>query len=102
MRYPLGFSLAQARYLAKMGRKSKRFPTVCMLEPLYTCNLSCRGCTTERHTGKLADRLTVEQCLKAVEDCGVPIVAVCGGEPLLYLILRSMYHHLQEHSYYGY
>ena len=84
MRYPLGFSLAQARYLAKMGRKSKRFPTVCMLEPLYTCNLSCRGCTTERHTGKLADRLTVEQCLKAVEDCGVPIVAVCGGEPLLY------------------
>lgn len=84
MRYPFDFTATQALYMSKKGRQSKRFPTVCMLEPLYTCNLACRGCTKERHTGKLADRLSVEQCLKAVEDCGVPIVSVCGGEPLLY------------------
>ena len=84
MRYPLDFTITQARYMSKMGKRSKRFPTVCMLEPLYTCNLACRGCTKELHTGKLSDRLSVEKCLKAVEDCGVPIVSVCGGEPLLY------------------
>lgn len=84
MRFPFDFTLVQALYQAKMKRKGKRYPTVCMLEPLYTCNLACRGCTTERHTGKLADRLSPEQCLKAVEDAGVPIVALCGGEPMLY------------------
>ena len=84
MRYPLDFTITQAMYMGKMGRKTKRFPTVCMLEPLYTCNLACRGCTKERHTGKLEDRLTPEQCLHAVEECGVPIVSVCGGEPLIY------------------
>ncbi len=85
MRFPLGFTLAQARYQAAMKRQGrKRYPTVLMLEPLYTCNLACRGCSTERHTGKLSDRLSLEQCLKAVDDSGVPIVSVCGGEPTLY------------------
>lgn len=85
MRFPLDFTLAQARYQAGQKRQGrKRYPTVLMLEPLYTCNLACLGCSTERHTGKLSDRLTVEQCLKAVDDSGVPIIAICGGEPMLY------------------
>lgn len=85
MRFPIGFSMAQARYMATQKRQGrKRYPTVCMLEPLYTCNLACIGCAIERHTGKLKDRLSVETCLKAVEDAGVPIVAICGGEPTLY------------------
>src|SRR5262245_30201760 len=62
----------------------KRYPFVLMLEPLYTCNLACIGCSIERHTGKLADRLPVETCLKAVDDCGAPAVSICGGEPSLY------------------
>jgi len=28
--------------------------------------------------------LTVEECLKAVDDCGAPIVSLCGGEPMIY------------------
>lgn len=85
MRFPLDFSLTQARYMSEQKRLGrKRYPTVVMLEPLYTCNLACIGCSTERHTGKLKDRLPLEACLKAVDDAGVPIVAICGGEPLLY------------------
>ncbi|MDR3635819.1 MAG: adenosyl-hopene transferase HpnH [Isosphaeraceae bacterium] len=85
MRYPLGFTLAQARHRAKMARAGQeRYPSVLMLEPLYTCNLACLGCSTERYSGKLSDRMPVEQCLKAVDDCGAPIVNICGGEPTLY------------------
>ncbi|MBM3465670.1 MAG: adenosyl-hopene transferase HpnH [Armatimonadetes bacterium] len=85
MRFPIGFSLAQAKYMTAQKRSGrKRYPTVVMLEPLYTCNLACIGCSVERHTGKLKDRLPLEECLKAVDDAGVPIVAICGGEPTLY------------------
>ncbi len=85
MRFPLGFTLAQFNHRRRMLRQGqRRFPTVLMLEPLYTCNLQCLGCAGERHTGKLADRLTIEQCLQASDDCGAPIVNICGGEPTLY------------------
>lgn len=85
MRFPLDFTLAQATYQARQKRSGRRrYPTVLMLEPLYTCNLACIGCSTERHTGKLSDRMPVSRCLEAVDAAGVPIVAVCGGEPTLY------------------
>jgi hopanoid biosynthesis associated radical SAM protein HpnH len=67
-----------------------RYPFVLMLEPLYTCNLACIGCSTERHTGKLADRLPLETCLRAVDDCGAPTVSICGGEPTLYPELAEL------------
>lgn len=85
MRYPLGFTMAQFRHRTAMQRQGRtRYPTVLMLEPLYTCNLACLGCAVERHTGKLADRLSLERCLQAVDACGAPIVNLCGGEPTLY------------------
>ena len=85
MRFPIGFTMAQAKHRSKMVKQGqKRYPTVVMLEPLYTCNLACSGCSVERHTGKLKDRMTLEQCFKAVDDCGAPIVNLCGGEPTLY------------------
>ncbi|MDE2127089.1 MAG: adenosyl-hopene transferase HpnH [Armatimonadetes bacterium] len=85
MRYPIGFTLTQARHRSRMERSGQqRYPTVLMLEPLYTCNLACIGCAVERHTGKLKDRMTLEQCFKAVDDCGAPIINLCGGEPTLY------------------
>jgi hopanoid biosynthesis associated radical SAM protein HpnH len=71
-------------------RGQRRYPFVLMLEPLYTCNLACIGCSTERHTGKLADRLPVETCLRAVDDCGAPTVSICGGEPTLYPELAEL------------
>ena len=85
MRYPLGFMNAQMKHRTKMQKLGqKRYPTVLMLEPLYTCNLACIGCSVERHTGKLVDRMSVETCFKAVDDCGSPIINLCGGEPTLY------------------
>jgi hopanoid biosynthesis associated radical SAM protein HpnH len=62
----------------------KRYPVVLMLEPLYTCNLTCVGCSPERHSGELKDRLTLSQCLQAVDESGAPVVSICGGEPTVY------------------
>src|SRR5687767_7380197 len=85
MRFPLGMSLTTMKYMIDQRRRGRtRFPSVLMLEPLYTCNLACIGCAVERHTGKLSDRVPLEQCLKAADDCGAPIVSLCGGEPTLY------------------
>jgi hopanoid biosynthesis associated radical SAM protein HpnH len=63
----------------------KRFPLVLMLEPLHTCNLTCTGCGRIReYESTITQRLSVEQCLAAVDECGAPVVSICGGEPLLY------------------
>jgi hopanoid biosynthesis associated radical SAM protein HpnH len=70
--------------------RKRRYPFVLMLEPLYTCNLACLGCSTERHTGKLKDRLPLEACLLAVDQCGAPAVSLCGGEPTLYPELKPL------------
>lgn len=77
---------------AKAGEKrkphpmiNKRFPLVLMLEPLHACNLTCTGCGRIReYESTITDRLSLEQCLNAVDECGTPIVSICGGEPMLY------------------
>lgn len=85
MRFPLHITTDMIRHqLTQAVRGNKRYPFVLMLEPLYTCNLACLGCAVERHTGKLKDRLSVEACLKALDDCGAPAVSICGGEPTVY------------------
>jgi hopanoid biosynthesis associated radical SAM protein HpnH len=64
---------------------NKRFPLVLMLEPLHACNLTCTGCGRIReYESTITQRLTVEQCLTAVDECGAPTVSICGGEPTLY------------------
>lgn len=63
----------------------KRFPLVLMLEPLFRCNLACSGCGKIQHPKEiLKQNLTPEQCFKAVEECGAPVVSIPGGEPLLH------------------
>ena len=85
MRFTIDFALSNAKHMIQQrGKGRKRYPTVLMLEPLYTCNLACIGCSVERHTGKLKDRLPLEKCLEAARVSEVPTVAVCGGEPTLY------------------
>jgi hopanoid biosynthesis associated radical SAM protein HpnH len=85
MRFPLHITTDMIQHQIKQALKgNKRYPFVLMLEPLYTCNLACIGCAVERHTGKLKDRLPVETCLQAVDDCGAPAVSICGGEPTVY------------------
>ncbi len=64
---------------------NKRFPIVLQLEPLHACNLTCTGCGRIReYENVITQRLTLEQCIAASDECGAPTVAICGGEPLLY------------------
>ncbi len=85
MRFPLHIATDMAKWqFQNKVAGNERYPIVLMLEPLYTCNLACIGCLPERHTGKLADRLSLEDCLKSVDECGAPVVSICGGEPTLY------------------
>ncbi|MFN7921329.1 MAG: adenosyl-hopene transferase HpnH [Bryobacteraceae bacterium] len=63
----------------------KRFPIVLMLEPLHACNLTCTGCGRIReYESTISQTLSLEQCLGAIDECGAPIVSICGGEPMLY------------------
>jgi hopanoid biosynthesis associated radical SAM protein HpnH len=85
MRLPLHLATDQLKsQVQNRFRGRSRFPFVLMLEPLYTCNLACLGCSIERHTGKLKDRLALEECLRAVDESGAPTVSICGGEPTIY------------------
>src|SRR5690349_24771856 len=64
---------------------NKRFPLVLMLEPLHTCNLTCTGCGRIReYESTISQMLTLEQCVNASDECGAPMVSICGGEPMLY------------------
>ncbi len=85
MRLPMHIATDQIKNQVRQRLQGKeRFPFVLMLEPLYTCNLACLGCSVERHTGKLRDRMSLEDCLEAVDVSGAPTVSICGGEPTIY------------------
>ncbi len=91
MRFPIHITTDMIRHQMDQARKgNKRYPMVLMLEPLYTCNLACLGCSVERHTGKLKDRLPVAKCLQAVDESGAPAVSICGGEPTVYPELKEL------------
>jgi hopanoid biosynthesis associated radical SAM protein HpnH len=63
----------------------QRYPLVLMLEPLFRCNLACAGCGKIDYPDKILNqRLSVEQCLAAVDECGAPVVSIAGGEPLIH------------------
>ena len=63
----------------------KRYPLVLMLEPLFRCNLACGGCGKIDYPAPILNqRLSVQEALDAVDECGAPVVAVAGGEPLLH------------------
>ena len=73
-------------YVAKqtlLGRE--KYPLVLFLEPLFRCNLACPGCGKIDYPAPILNkRLTVQECLDAVDECGAPVVAVPGGEPLIH------------------
>ena len=95
MRFPLSMIAGMASYIARnklrpraewqRDKSAARFPLVLMLEPLHACNLSCAGCGRIReYEATITQKISVEKCLAAADECGAPIVSVCGGEPLLY------------------
>lgn len=66
-----------------LGRK--HYPLVLMLEPLLRCNLKCQGCGKIDYPGEILDqRLSYEDCMAAIDECGAPCVSIAGGEPLLH------------------
>ncbi len=63
----------------------KRYPLVLLLEPLFRCNLTCFGCGKIDYPDAILNkRLSVQECLDAVDECGAPMVAIPGGEPLIH------------------
>jgi hopanoid biosynthesis associated radical SAM protein HpnH len=71
--------------LKKKIQSDKRFPLVLMLEPTHRCNLTCSGCGRIReYHSTLQEEMTLEECLKSVEEADPPVVTITGGEPLLY------------------
>ncbi len=66
-------------------RGRKRYPFVLMLEPLFRCNLACAGCGKIQYPPHILKKeLTPEECFKAVDECGTPMVSIPGGEPLMH------------------
>jgi hopanoid biosynthesis associated radical SAM protein HpnH len=83
---PLRQQVAIGAYIVKqriLGRT--RYPLVLMLEPLFQCNLACSGCgKIDYPEAVLRQRLSLDECLAAVDECGAPVVTIPGGEPLLH------------------
>lgn len=80
-----------AYVVAKRLGGEKRYPLVLMLEPLFRCNLACPGCGKIDYEEPILNRrLSVEECLQAVDECGAPVVSIPGGEPLLHKEIREI------------
>jgi hopanoid biosynthesis associated radical SAM protein HpnH len=83
---PLIQALKVGSYIAgRRLRGVKRYPLVLMLEPLFQCNLACAGCGKIDYSKEiLQKRLSLAEALRAVDECGAPMVSIPGGEPLIH------------------
>ncbi|TAN56947.1 MAG: hopanoid biosynthesis associated radical SAM protein HpnH, partial [Rhodospirillales bacterium] len=86
MSVPLIQQWRVGKYIMTQRLKGRaRYPLVLMLEPLFRCNLACPGCGKIDYPDEILNkRLSVEECLGAVDECGAPVVSIPGGEPLLH------------------
>ena len=100
MRFPLPLTAKIAKYIiSKKLRGVEKFATVLQLEPLHTCNLTCTGCGRIReYSTSLKDMMSLEDCLGAAEECGAPMVSICGGEPLIYPQIEALVNGLLDQS----
>jgi hopanoid biosynthesis associated radical SAM protein HpnH len=86
MRFPwrLNYDLSKYIIMNKMNGVDK-YPLVLMLEPTHLCNLACSGCGRIReYADTIKEMMSLEECLKSVDECPAPVVTITGGEPLLY------------------
>lgn len=85
MSLPMGPMLRIAKHAITKTIKGDKFPLVLMLEPLLRCNLACPGCGKIDYPDAILNRrLSFQDCMDAIEDCGAPAVSIAGGEPLLH------------------
>jgi hopanoid biosynthesis associated radical SAM protein HpnH len=98
MRVPLRQMLDLGRYMRQKKRAGEKyFPIVLMLEPLHACNLACVGCgRIVEYKDTIRDQMPLEEALGAANECGAPIVSICGGEPLMYKHIAPLTNRLIE------
>ena len=85
MTLPLSLLARIGSYTVRKEFSGKKYPLVLMLEPLLRCNLACPGCgKIDYPDAILNQRLSVQQCMDAIDECGAPAVSIAGGEPLLH------------------
>ncbi|MGO9464733.1 MAG: adenosyl-hopene transferase HpnH [Isosphaeraceae bacterium] len=98
MRFPLEMTRRIAGYVArKRLAGTKKFPMVLMLEPLHACNLTCTGCGRIReYETSIKQKLSIPECLQSVDECGAPVVSICGGEPMIYPGIAELAQKIQE------
>src|ERR1700731_1758047 len=86
MSIPIRQNLRMASYLLRQRlARNEKYPLIVELEPLFVCNLACPGCGKIQYpTEILRRRLSVEDAIGAIEECGAPMVSIAGGEPLLH------------------
>jgi hopanoid biosynthesis associated radical SAM protein HpnH len=86
MGVPFNQALKVSTYILQQKLKgNKRYPLVLMLEPLFRCNLACSGCGKIDYPNEILNqRISVEDAVEAARECGAPMVAIAGGEPLLH------------------
>src|ERR1700675_3658734 len=100
---PLRQAAKIGAYVVKKELSGGKYPLVLMLEPLFRCNLACAGCGKIQYPAQiLRKHLTVEQCLKAGEECGAPMVSIPGGEPLMYPDIARLVRELVARKKYVY
>jgi len=89
---PLIQQIRVGAYVLKQRlRRNERYPLVLMLEPLFRCNLACPGCGKIDYEDEILNkRLSVDDCLQAVDECGAPVVSIPGGEPLLHREIKQI------------
>lgn len=104
MPVPLSQMWTVASYVVRQRvRGRRRYPLVLMLEPLLRCNLACAGCGKIQYPAHILKRqLSVEECLRAVDECGAPMVSIPGGEPLLHPEIGEIVRRLVEKKKYVY
>ena len=92
MPVPVSQMWTVASYVLKQKIKGrKQYPLVLMLEPLYRCNLACAGCGKIQYPAHvLKQELSPEECFKAVDECGAPMVSIPGGEPLMHTQIEKI------------
>ena len=98
MAIPLIQQIRVGAYVLKNKLKGlERYPLVLMLEPLFRCNLACPGCGKIDYPKEILNqRLSPEECIDAVEECGAPIVSIPGGEPLIHKEMPEIVEEAEE------
>lgn len=104
MGVPLSQQLRVGAYIVKQHLKGvERYPLVLMLEPLFRCNLACAGCGKIDYPDAILNkRISVDDAVKAAEECGVPVISIAGGEPLIHKEIGEMVEALTRRKKYVY